>query len=219
MPYANPYAGGGPGVGGGGGDPGAGQAQPANVPASNAPAANTAPIDYSQPLNTAAAPPDALPGDPATTPAAQAHQAFQTGDYLSALKLTNQALGQMPNDVNLHQFLALDLFAQGNYEQAAAPLYAVLSVGPGWNWTTLIGNYSDADAYTQQLRGLEAFVKANPKSAKAQFVLAYQYICQGQGEAAIKPLKNVVALQPTDKLSAQLLAMLQAPTAATAPAN
>ena len=115
----------------------------------------------------------------------------------------------MPNDATLHEFLGLVLFAQGNYEQAAAPLYAVLSVGPGWDWTTLIGNYSDADVYTKQLRGLEGFVKANPKSAKAQFVLAYQYISQGQGQAAIKPLKNVVALQPNDTLSAQLLSKLQ----------
>ena len=30
----------------------------------------------------------------------------------------------MPNDVTLHEFLALVLFAQGQYEQAAAPLYA-----------------------------------------------------------------------------------------------
>jgi cytochrome c-type biogenesis protein CcmH/NrfG len=124
----------------------------------------------------------------------------------------------MPNDVSLHEFLALDLFAQGKYEQAAAPLYAVLSVGPGWNWTTLSGNYSDISVYSQQLRGLEAFVRANPKSAKAQFVLAYQYISQGQGEAAIRPLQNVVALQPNDKLSAQLIEMLQPPkTAAAAP--
>ena len=40
----------------------------------------------------------------------------------------------------------LVLFAQGKYEQAAAPLYSVLSVGPGWDWTTLIGNYSDANS-------------------------------------------------------------------------
>ncbi len=212
SPYMNPYASNGPGVVAVGG----GQAQPApdNVPAGNVPAANTAPIDYSQPLNTAAAPPDAPQGDPATSPVVQARQAFHEGDYLNALKLTNQALGQSPNDVDLHQLLALDLFAQGNYEQAAAPLYAVLAVGPGWNWTTLIGNYSDASAYTGQLRGLEAFVKANPRSAQAQFVLAYQYICQGQGASAIRPLENVVTLQPNDKLSAQLIAMLQPPAGA-----
>ena len=98
--------------------------------------------------------------------------------------------GRCRTTPRLHEFLALVLFAQGKYEQAAAPLYAVLSVGPGWDWTTLIGNYSDAGVYTEQLRGLEAFVKANPKSAQAQFVLAYHYISQGHGEAAIKPLKR-----------------------------
>ena len=211
SPYTNPYAGGGPGATGVAppGDP----AQPAN-----APAANAAPYDYSQPLNTAAAPPDAPPPtDPGTSPVAQARQAFQAGDYAGALQLTQQALGQMPNDISLHEFLALVLFAQGNDEQAAAPLYAVLSVGPGWDWTTLIGNYSDASVYTEQLRRLEAFVKANPKSAKAQFVLAYHYICQGQGEAAIKPLESVVALQPDDKLSAQLLGKLKPASAARGP--
>ena len=48
-----------------------GQPQPTNVQA-----ANSAP-NYSQPLNTSAAPPDVPPtSDPATTPAALAHQAF-----------------------------------------------------------------------------------------------------------------------------------------------
>jgi tetratricopeptide (TPR) repeat protein len=199
MPYANPYAGmlGAVGIG----QPG-GQGQPVNVAANNAPSG----YDYNQPVNTAAAPP-ANPS--AIDPASQARQAFQAGDYAGAVQLTQQALGQSPNDVNLHQLLGLGLFAQGNYEQAAAPLYAVLAVGPGWDWTTLIGNYPDAGTYTVQLRGLEAFVKANPRSAQAQFVEAYQYICQGQGQAAIKPLKAAVALQPNDGVSAQLLEQLQ----------
>jgi Tetratricopeptide repeat len=206
MPYMNPYAGMG-GVGGGQGQP------------INAQAANSAP-NYSQPLNTSAAPPDVPPNaDPSTSPVAQARQAFQSGDYAAAIQLTQQALGQTPNDVSLNEFLALCLFAQGSYEQAAAPLYAVLSVGPGWDWTTLIGNYSDASVYTTQIRGLEAFVKANPKSAKAQFVEAYQYISQGHGEAAIQPLKNVVALQPNDTLSAQLLTTLQPPSPAAVAAQ
>ncbi len=81
----------------------------------------------------------------------------------------------------------------------------------------MIGNYSDASVYTSQLRGLEAFVKANPQSAKAQFVQAYHYICQGQGEAAIKPLKDVLAIQPNDGVSAQLLDKLQPPSARDGP--
>ena len=198
TPYMNPYAG--AGLAGVGAGQAGGQAQPANA----------APVDYSQPLNTAAAPPDvASPADPSTSPMGQARQAFQAGDYDTALRLTQQALGQLPNDVSLNEFLALILFAQGNYEQAAAPLYAVLSVGPGWDWTTLAGNYSDTGIYTGQLRGLEAFLKANPRSAKGLFVLAYHYISDGHPDAAVGPLKRVVAIQPDDKLSAHLLDKLR----------
>jgi hypothetical protein len=174
--------------------------------------------NYTQPIDPSAAPPDApAPTDPNSSPIGQARQAFANGDYDSALNLTQQALAGMPNDVTLHEFLGLIDFAQGKYEDAAAPLYAVLSVGPGWDWTTLISNYSDAGVYTQQLRGLEAFVKANPKSAKGQFVLSYHYITQGQPNAAIKHLKVVTELQPDDTVSAQLLGKLQ-PSASSEPA-
>ena len=194
SPYMNPYA----GVGQAGAQP-----QPVAQPA-----AATTP-DYSQPLDASAAPTQPPPTDPAASRVAQARQAFQTGDYANAQQLTQQELGQSPNDVSLHEFLALTLFAQGSDEQAAAPLYSVLSAGPGWNWTTLISNYTDASLYTEQFRGLQAFAKANPKSANTQFVLAYHLLSQGHTDAAIKPLKNVVALEPADSLSARLLAILQ----------
>ncbi len=202
--YSNPY------YGGGGGDIGGGQpvAQPTAGPS----------YDYSQPLNTAAADPAPVAVDQGAAALAQARTAFQANDYATALQLTQQALAQTPNDSDLHEFLALVLFAQGQYEKAAAPLYAVLSIGPGWNWTSLITNYSDASLYTKQLRALEAYVKANPRSASAEFVLAYQYIAQGQGKAAIKPLESVVKLQPTDTLSPQLLAKLDPSAASIAPA-
>ena len=67
---------------------------------------------------------------------------------------------------HMHEFLALAYFAQGKYQQAAAPLYAVLSVRPGWDWTTLSGMYPDVDTYTRQLRALEAYVRSNPDSAQ-----------------------------------------------------
>ena len=131
-------------------------------------------------------------------------------------RATSRRFGQMPNDATLHEFLSLVLFAQGKYEPATAPLYAVLSVGPGWDWTTLIGNYADATLYTTQLRALEAYVNANPKSAQARFVLAYHYITQGHGDVAANQLKEVVALQPNDTLSAQLLGKLRPATGTAA---
>ena len=64
----------------------------------------------------------------------------------------------MPNDPTLHEFRALALFALGRYDEAAAALYAVLSVGPGWDWSTLISLYGNPETYTQQLRALESYV-------------------------------------------------------------
>ncbi len=167
--------------------------------------------DYSQPISTTAAPPAAPVASLATAGFDQAVAAFKQGNYVMAGQLGDQALAQMPNDPNIHQFQALGLFAQGQYDQAAAPLYAVLTIGPGWNWTTLIGMYVDADTYTQQLRALEAYIKANPQSAPAHFVLGYHYLTQGHNDAAAKQFEKAAGLQPSDKLSAQLAAQLQPP--------
>ena len=76
--------------------------------------------------------------------------------------------------------------------------------------------YPDVDTYTGQLRALEAYVRANPGSAHARFVLAYQYLGQGHVENAVTELKETVKLQPADTLSAQLMAYYQ-PAGATQP--
>ncbi|MDR3623396.1 MAG: hypothetical protein P4L85_28950 [Paludisphaera borealis] len=207
--YSNPYA-------TGMAAPVAGQPVGQPQPADGAASAPASAPDYTQPLNTAAAAPQPTVTDQATALFDQAREAFKSNDYATALQRDQQAIGQMPNDSTMHEFLALVFFAQGKYDQAAGPLYAVLSVGPGWDWTTLIGNYSDANLYTEQVRNLEAFVKADHTSAPARFLLAYHYITQGHNDSAAVQLKEVVALQPNDTLSAQLLSKLQPASAGTA---
>ena len=101
-----------------------------------------------------------------------AREAFKDGSYAEALKFADQALTKTPNDPLLHELRGLTFFAQGDYDKAAAAFYAVLSVGPGWDWTTMIGLYQDVDVYTQQLRALEAYRNQHPDSAAARFVLA-----------------------------------------------
>ena len=78
--------------------------------------------------------------------------------------------------------------------------------------------YPDVTTYTGQLRKLEAYVRANPESAHARFVLAYQYLCEGHDENAVAQLKQVVKLQPGDTLSAQLVAQYQPAGGASRPA-
>jgi tetratricopeptide (TPR) repeat protein len=202
--YSNPYYGGGYGAGGVGQTAGV-QQQPDNASQTSAAAGS----NYSQPISTTAPPPEQAVAAQASSAYDQARESFKAGDYAQALQLDQQALAQSPNDAAMHEFLALVYFAQGKYQQAAAPLYAVLSVRPGWDWTTMSGMYADVETYTGQLRALEAYVKANPDSAQAHFVLAYQYLTEGHDPNAVAQLKEVVRLQPGDTLSAQIIAAFQ----------
>ncbi len=165
--------------------------------------------DYGQPIDATAPPPDDSVATQAVSTFDQARESFKQGDTTHALDLVDQALRQMPNDPALHEFRALTLFALARYDEAAAALYAVLSVGPGWDWSTLIGLYGNPDTYTQQLRALESYVTQNQNSAAGRFVLAYHYLTQGHMNEAADQLKAVVTLQPKDQLSAQLLQQIQ----------
>jgi tetratricopeptide (TPR) repeat protein len=148
-----------------------------------------------------------------------AREAFKAGDAAKAQALAEKAIRLLPSDATLHEFRAMTLFAQGRYKDAAATLYAVLAAGPGWDWKTMRGLYPDEDTYTRQLRALEEHVRKAPDSAEARFVLAYQYLVLGSKDEAVKQLKEVVRLQPQDKLSAALVKALTTPdAAATSPA-
>jgi tetratricopeptide (TPR) repeat protein len=185
------------------------QQQPVAVAAAApAVAAEGATYDYSQPLNTSAPVPAEAEADPALRQFDAARAAFKAGDYATALTNTDAALVKLPNDAAMHEFRSLIEFAQGKYDEAAATLYAVLSAGPGWDWTTLVGLYPGIDVYTTQLRALEAYRDAHPDSASAHFVLAYHYLTQGHDDDAVKELREVMRLAPTDQLSSELVMQL-----------
>lgn len=184
-------------------------------------------IDYSQPIavdsSAAAAAPATDTAQAAAAPAPgmadfdAARQSFMQGDYAAALASTNKALAALPNDPIIHEFRALVMFAQGKYKEAAAGLYSVLSVGPGWDWTTLNSLYPSVDVYTKQLRALETFVQQQPNAAEGHFVLAYHYLTCGSKDAATTQLQVLYKQQPQDALVKQLLLMTGGPEAIGAP--
>jgi tetratricopeptide (TPR) repeat protein len=190
MPYSNPYY-------GYGGD----------TVVVNQPIA-AVPYDYSQPIDTTSGPASESIADPAMATFDAARESFKQGNYEQALVQAGDALKSLPNDTALHEFRALCQFALGRYNEAAATLYAVLSVGPGWDWATLVGLYPDVAVYTAQLRTLEDYCNAHPDAAPPRFVLGYHYLTQGHTQAAADVLKQVVALMPSDTLSAKLVRQL-----------
>jgi len=196
--YSNPYYGGG---GGGGYDYSEPVAQYQPVAEAQPAAATDGPV-------AAAAPPAA--NDEGMSLFDQSRDAFSRGDYKQALDLCNQTLKTMPNDAVVHEFRSLILFALQNYREAAAAAYAVLSAGPGWDWTTLSSLYGNVADYTAQLRDLESFVKQNPKSSDAHFLLAYHYVTAGHVDPAYRQLLDVDKLTPNDRLVRQLLGLTSA---------
>ncbi len=171
---------------------------------------STLPYDYSQPISTVATAPAQSAADQSLALFGQARDSFKSGDVTLALQQADAALVQNPNDTSLHEFRALCLFALGRYDEAAVPLYAVLAIGPGWDWPTLIGLYPNVEVYTSQLRRLEAYTTANPQSSTSRFVLAYHYLTEGFNDAAAAQLKQVVALKPTDAVATKLLQQMNA---------
>ena len=173
------------------------------------PAQTTVVYDYSQPINVTAEAPNPATESSTEQVFSAARDAFKAGDFQRALDLTDQVLKDTPNVPVVHEFRALCLFALKRFDEAAAVNYAVLSAGPGWNWSTLVGLYPDVDTYTNQLRALEASVKTNPNSPSTQFLLGYHYLVEGYQDAAASQFEKVTQLQPGDQLSASFVKALK----------
>ncbi len=170
--------------------------------------------NYSQPIQVMYTAPVADVGnDPDSADEAlnTAVTAFQQSNFDAALDITNKGIARYSDDAVLHEFRSLVLFAKQDYQQSAATIHSVLAVGPGWDWTTLSSMYSSVAVYTDQLRNLEAFVKADPQDAASQFLLAYHYMSCGYPDAAARCLQEVVRLQPGDRVAADMLKMVAAP--------
>ena len=113
----------------------------------------------------------------------------------------------------------LVLFAQGQYEQAAAPPLRGPVGRPRLGLDDPerdVSRSRDLHRPAPQPGSLSSARTRN--SAPARFVLAYHYLCQGHDDNAAAQLKEVVKLQPDDTLSAQLLAQFQ-PSGSPPPAE
>ncbi len=172
--------------------------------------------DYENPYDDArSAPKPVEPGTPEAKEEAEQHFAvardsFRSRGYAKAATEINKAARRMPDELEYKEFRALANFAQQRYKVAAASLHPVLSAGPGWDWTTMIGLYGKKSSYETHLRLLEKHLKKNPGDAAARFVLSYHYLTAGHTEAARKQLESLSKLTPDDRVTTSLLAMVSA---------
>jgi len=131
--------------------------------------------------------------------------AFQRQDYRRAARMANHAMIEMPQDARVHELLSLSLFALGDYRGATMEAHAALAQGTLGDWARLYAYYQDQPTYAKHLGALEQYLKKNPSSLDARFLLGYHYLMLGHLKDAKEQLTPVVTKAPWDTVAAQLL--------------
>ncbi|MBU6327809.1 MAG: hypothetical protein KGQ89_09280, partial [Verrucomicrobia bacterium] len=71
-------------------------------------------------------------------------------------------------------------------------------------WDTMVDFYNSSTTYSDQLRKLEAYVKAKPDGAEGHFLLGYHYLVSDYMEQAYEQFDKTAKLQPADSIARQL---------------
>ena len=95
------------------------------------------------------------------------------------------------------------------YDDAAIVLNSLLAVSSGMDLETLEELYDSPDTYRLQRQMLEDYVQGDSGDVSARFVLAYHLIVAGEVEEASRWLREVVRIEPEDRVAKQLLADLE----------
>jgi tetratricopeptide (TPR) repeat protein len=141
---------------------------------------------------------------------ASAQQSFARRDYASALTAMDQVVELEPKNLDVLQFRSLVLFAQQDYQRAAADAYDALLLGPTWTWPTISKLYnSNTATYTAHYQALSRAAKSDQYSLEKHFLLAYHHLMLGHLEHGQKELEHVLAIQPNEPVSAQLLQVVK----------
>jgi tetratricopeptide (TPR) repeat protein len=108
----------------------------------------------------------------------------RAGDWDAVWSKAEEALQKLPNDPYLIEWQALAFFVDGDYESAAEGLRHVLTKTTGWRWEEMAKHLPSMEFYQARLDELRAYLKSNPESSAAWFVLGYHYQTQGHADAA-----------------------------------
>jgi hypothetical protein len=146
----------------------------------------------------------------------QAIQEFQAGNYQNAMRMAEHAIVDSPRNAEAHEVVSLAAMANKDYRTAATESHAVIALGGVPSWSQVYAIYQNVDAYTSQLRSLEDYVQAHPKSAEGQFLLGVQYMTTGYASEASDArdhLALAAQLTPNDKIAQDLASGKQPATA------
>ncbi|MCE5267481.1 MAG: hypothetical protein LLG00_06305 [Planctomycetaceae bacterium] len=135
----------------------------------------------------------------------EAIDAFENGDYRTALRMAGHAAVDDPRNPQVHLIATLSLFALGDYRGAASQAHLLAALGKQPTWDDVYGLYGNARSYTRHIRALENYVKSNRSSPDARFLLGFLYLTGGYRDAAKTELQAANKLSPRDRIAVRLL--------------
>jgi tetratricopeptide (TPR) repeat protein len=170
-------------------------------------------LDYSQPIQVPSeaqvARTDQDVVDSAMVMFDRARSAFKRGMYATAQSEVECAIRLLPGDPMLHEFRGLCQFAREDFQNAASTIYALLNVGPGSDWQTILALYPDQDTYSKQLRKLEKSIREGGNEPWRHFLLGYHYLVLDEREAALAEFRESSRLNSKDTVSRALVTALE----------
>jgi tetratricopeptide (TPR) repeat protein len=135
-----------------------------------------------------------------------ARNAFANADYDNAYMWAQNSNNHVPRARN-HVLMAQTLFAQGIYSAAAWEARAAVAMEPLIDSTTLYSYYDfNVPRFRRHFQALQDFVRQNPSSADARFLLGYQHRILNQKEPAHAQLAIATVLEPLDTVAKEMLA-------------
>ena len=133
---------------------------------------------------------------------------FRNGKYALALTIMKQ-FNETKSDGIADQFLALCLFAQGDYLKSAESEYAAASQTPLFHWEQLRSYYGDPGAYGQQYQRLKDVVADKDSNHSLRFLLGCHHLMLGHRESASREFEFVLTKLPNDPVVRRLLRISQ----------
>jgi tetratricopeptide (TPR) repeat protein len=171
------------------------------------PAASLPPSPFGTPVVALVAQPAAYnPAKQSDLNYSIARDDFQRGNYNGAYQWALRANEAMPQ-ARIHALMGQILFAQGFYSGAASEARAAVAMAPSIDWTTLYGFYDyKMPQFSAQFRALEDYVRQNPSSSDARFLLGYEHLILGQADMAHAQMSIAAVLEPVDVVPISVLA-------------
>jgi len=127
-----------------------------------------------------------------------AESAWSSGAYQEAVRLYEDSINALPNNVKAHYYLTFGLIMQGRLNEAVIAAEDTVTSNPfasdAWSIRAMalnrVGRY--ADSIVSALRALEL----NPKSVRARAFLAESYMDNGQASRAESELTEALKENP-----------------------